>query len=159
MALKPDRFILATDITKTCESVTERGVVLVHKPNFGGSGVALGDRAGKADLVTNPSGYKVAGLLLNDVIDIDVTRYRLCAHKDEKLVGERCTLLRKGRVVTNKVTGTPSEGATAYLTANGVLTPTLSATGGLVATPKVGAFAGAKDEDGYAAVDIDLPIA
>ena len=157
MALKGDREIIETDITLTCESVTERGVALVYRTV--GSGIAIGNSAGKAELVVNPSGSKVAGLLLNDVVDIDVTRFRLCPHKDERLVGSRSTLLRKGRVTTNKVTGTPTSGATAYLALNGNLTPTRSATGGIVATPKVGVFAGAKDQDGFAAVDVDLPIA
>lgn len=157
MALKGDREIIETDITMTCESVTERGVALVYKT--AGSGVAIGASAGKAGLVANPSGSRVAALLLNDVINVDVTLFRLNPHKDERLVGERCPLVRKGRVTTNKVTGTPTSGATAYLTLNGILTPTRSATGGEVATPKVGAFAGAKDQDGFAAVDVDLPIA
>lgn len=157
MALKGDRSIIETDITLTCESTTERGVTLVYRT--AGSGAALGASAGKADLVANPSGYKVAGLLLNDVASVDVTLFRLNSHKDERLVGERCTLVRKGRGTTNKVTGAPTNGATAYLTANGNITPTRSATGGEVATPKVGVFAGAKDQDGFAAVDIDLPLA
>lgn len=157
MALKADRSIIETDITQTCPSVAERGVTLVY--STGGSGVALGASAGASDLVANPSGYKVAGLLLNDVVSVDETRYHRNFHKDETKTGERCTLLRKGRVTTNKVTGTPTAGATAYLTTNGVLTPTLSATGGLAATPKVGVFAGAKDESDYVTVDINLPIA
>lgn len=157
MALKGDRVIIETDITLTCESVAERGVTLVHKTS--GSGVALGDSAGQADLVSNPSGYKVAGLLLNDVVNVDQTRYHLNFHKDERQVSTRSTLLKKGRVTTNKISGTPTTGATAYLTTDGALTPTLSTTGGLVATPKVGVFAGIKDESGYVAVDINLPIA
>lgn len=157
MGLKGDRVILETDITMTCDSVASRGVTLVIKT--GGSGVNLGDTAGAADLVANPSGYKVAGLLLNDVVDVDTTRYHLNFHKDERLVGQRSTLLRKGRVTTDKVSGTPTAGATAYLTTNGNLTPTVSATGGVTATPKVGVFAGALDENGFAAVDINLPIA
>lgn len=157
MALKGDRSIIETDITLTCESVAERGVVLVHKSGAAGSGVAIGAKAGQADLVANPSGYKVAGLLINDVVDVDITRYHTNFHKDERLVGERATLLKKGRVTTNKVSGSPNPGDVAYLTTNGQLTPTLSATGGLVATPKVGTFAGAKDENGFAAVDINLP--
>jgi hypothetical protein len=157
MPLKSSRNIIETDTTLTCSSVTHGGVTLVRLS--GGSGVVLGEGAGAAGLVTNPSGYRVAGLLLNDVVDIDLSRYRLSFHRDEVNIGNRVTLLTKGRVTTNNVTGTPSRGATAYLGANGVLTPTLSATGGEVATPKVGEFVGGRDEDGYATVDVDLPIA
>ena len=157
MALKSDRSTIETEITRICPSVAERGVVLVTTTS--GSGTAIGDRAGVADLVTNPSGYRVAGLLMSNVVNIDLTRFHLSFHNDERQIGSKVTLLRKGRVTTNKVTGTPTDGATAYLTANGVLTPTRSATGGDVATPKVGVFAGAEDEDGYATVDFNLPIA
>jgi len=156
MALKGERVILETDITLTCESVASRGVVLVHKTS--GSGAALGDTAGEADLVSNPSGYKVAGLLLNDVVDVDETRYHRNFHKDETKKGERCTLLKKGRVTTNKIIGTPAVGDTAYLDSSGNLTPTAHSTGGLVAKPKVGQFVSIKDENGYATVDVNLPV-
>jgi hypothetical protein len=53
----------------------------------------------------------------------------------------------------------PAAGGVAYLTSNGEVTPTVSSTGGLVATPKVGVFAGAKDENGYVTIDVNLPIA
>lgn len=156
MALKGERVILETDITLTCESAASRGVVLVHKTS--GSGVALGESAGEADLLAAPSGYKVAGLLLNDVVSVDETRYHRNFHKDETKAGERCTLLRKGRVTTDKITGTPAVGDTAYLTANGVLTPTMSTTGGLAATPKVGQFVSIKDASGFVSVDLNLPV-
>ena len=156
MALKGERVILETDITRTCESVASRGVVLVES-TFG-SGVALGASAGEADLVANPSGYKVVGLLLNDVVDIDQTRYHRNFHKDETMITERCTLLRKGRVTTDKIIGTPAFGDTAYLDSSGNLTPTAHATGGLVAKPKVGQFVGKKDENGFAPVDLNLPV-
>ncbi|QEL19555.1 hypothetical protein [Limnoglobus roseus] len=131
--------------------------MLVHK--ISGSGSALGGTAGRADLLANPSGYKVAGLLLHNVMELDETRYYRNRHNGEMNKGERCTLLKKGRVTTNKVTGTPAVDDVAYLTSNGTLTPTVSATGGVVATPKVGQFASLKNEDGYATVDVDLPIA
>lgn len=156
MALKKERVVIETDITHSCESVAERGVVLVYKTS--GSGIALGDTAGEADLVSNPSGKVVFGVLLNDVVNVDETRYKMNFHKDETRVGDPCNVLRKGRVTTDKVTGTPTVGATAYLTSNGTVTPTLSSTGGLVATPKVGQFVSIKDESGFVTLDINLPI-
>lgn len=155
MALKGDRVIIETDISLTCESVAERGVILCKHTD--GSGAAIGDLAGKADLYASASGKKPAGLLMGDVVNVDLTRYKLNQHKDEVPVGNRVTLLRKGSVVTNKVTGTPAFGDKAYLTSNGVLTPTLSSTGGLVATPLIGEFKGGLDEAGYVKVDINLP--
>ncbi len=153
--LKGDRVILETDITLTCQSVAERGLILCAKTD--GSGVAMGDLAGQADLYASASGHKVAGLLMCDVVNVDLTRYHLNFNKDEVPVGNRVWLLRKGTVVTDKVTGTPTRGATAYLGANGVLTPTLHATGGLVASPKVGEFKGGLDENNFVRVDINLP--
>jgi hypothetical protein len=55
------------------------------------------------------------------------------------------------------VDGSPSAGDPAYLTAAGEVTKTVSATGGVVATPPVGRFMSTKDEDGYAKVEINLP--
>lgn len=156
MALKGDRNTIETDITLTCDTVAERGVILVHKTS--GSGVALGTSAGVCELQAAPSGKVVAGLLINDVVSLDETRYHRNFHKDERLTGERVTLLRKGWVITDKVTGTPTVGATAYLTANGVVTPTVSATGGTAATPKVGQFASIKDENGFVKLEVNLPV-
>lgn len=157
MALKGDRVVLETDISMTCASVAERGVVLCYATS--GSGVNIGDKAGGADLYASASGKIPVGMLMNDVVSTDQTRYHLNFHKDEKVTGQRCTLLRKGRLTTDKVTGSPTAGATAYLTANGVVTPTLSATGGLAATPKVGIFRSIKDEAGFVEVEFNLPIA
>lgn len=157
MALRPDRNTIETDITLTCDNVAERGVILVYGTN--GSGVAIGDKASGATLAVSASGLKPAGLLINDVIVLDETRFHRNYHKDVKLVGERVTLGRKGRWVTDRITGTPNAGDTAYLGASGFVTPTVSATGGVSATPKVGVFAGRKDENGFAALDVTLPIA
>lgn len=158
MALKGERVELETDISLTMASIATRGVTVCYKTM--GSGVALGNSAGVADLYASASGNKVVGILMNDVVNVDQTKYHKNFHKDETILNERCRILRKGRVTTNAVTGTPvGNGDTAYLTANGVLTPTLSTTGGLVATPKVGVFVSKLDADGYATVDVNLPIA
>lgn len=155
MALKGDRLVIETDISLTCGSVAERGTVVTH--NASGSGIALGTSAGSTQLSSNPSGTKVAGILINDVISLDETLYHRNFHKDVKLTGERVTLLRKGRITTNKLVGTPAVGDTAYLDSSGCLIPTFHAAGGLVARPKVGQFVSIKDENGYAAVDVMLP--
>jgi hypothetical protein len=141
MAIKPDRLINETDISLVCNDVHEKGTVLIYGPAASGS----------------PSGYKVAGLSLANFVDIDQTRVHRNFHKDEQVIGEKAPLLRKGYVVTNKVTGSPTVGDKAYLTVSGLLTPTVSAGGGEVATPRVGTFAGAKDENGYVKVYVELP--
>lgn len=156
MALKGDRVIIEENIKRTCEAAGSRGLVLVQ--HTAGSGIALGDSAGKSTWVANPSGHKVTGMLLNDVVSIDETRYHRNFHKDETKVSERCRQLIKGSVTVNNVTGTPAYGDTAYLDSSGTLIPTLHATGGLVARPKVGMFLGGKDADGYVEVALNLPV-
>jgi len=156
MAIKPDRLINETDISLVCNDVHEKGQVLVYGTAASGAGIVT---AGVASLVTNPSGYKVAGLSLANFVNIDETRYHRNFHKDEQVIGEKVPLLRKGYIVTDQIASgaVPTPGAKAYLTTSGKLTPTVSATGGEVATPKVGEFATSKDENGYAKVYIELP--
>lgn len=153
MALKPDRWEFYTDISFFCDSETERGVVLVH--SHSGSGVALDQNHA---VVTLPgtgvtTNLKPAGLLLNDVIDFDPTRSWLDGLKNEVRLGGKVTLLKRGWCVTNMIaTGqTPVAGDPAYLAPGGKLTT--SATG---TPPRVGTFLSAKDERGYAKVELNI---
>lgn len=149
MALKGDRVEFQTDISFFCNDVTERGVILVHSSS--GSGASMDDTNAIVSVPTGSvTGLKPAGLLLNDMVDLDLTRTWFYNMKDERQVGTKCTLLRKGWVVTNKVTGTPVAGDPAYFTTNGVLTPSTG-------SKLVGAFLGAKDASGYVKVEINLP--
>lgn len=154
MALKSDRNVLETDISLVCNDVVSKGLVLVYGTAASGVG---NETPGVATLVTNPSGYKVAGLTLASFVSIDQTRQHRNFHKDEQVIGEKAPLLRKGYVVTDAVAGTPAPGAPAYLVGTGVLSTVVSSTGGEVATPLVGVFATAKDESGFAKVYINLP--
>lgn len=155
MAIKPDRLINETDISLVCNDVHEKGTVLVYGTAASGAGIVTPGLC--SYIAGSPSGYKVAGLSLANFVDIDQTRVHRNFHKDEQIVGEKAPLLRKGYVVSNKITGTPGAGDKAYLTVSGLLTNTVSSTGGEVATPRVGTFAGAKDENGYVKVYIELP--
>ena len=156
MALRPDRLVIEADAySHKLNDVAAKGVVLCYAT--AGSGSVLGDTKGLAALKAAPSGFKVFGVLLNDFVDLDQTRYHLNDHKEEQDLGDMCNVLRKGWVYTNKYTGAPTEGSIAYLTANGEVTPTLSTTGGLVATPKVGVFGGVPAEDGYVKLEVNLP--
>jgi hypothetical protein len=158
MALKGTRNPLEESIRYTCESASEAGFLTVVTTV--GSGVVLGDRAGKSSIVSNPSGYKVAGLLTHPVESVDETRYERNRHNGATKTGERACLGRKGQWTTNALVSgqSPTDGGVAYLGADGKLTATMSSTGGLVATPMVGAFVGAKDENGYVTVDLNLPV-
>ncbi len=158
MALRGNRIVPGpgTDISATCEVVAERGYVAVIITS--GSGVAIGDSRNEASVVANPSGYKVHGVLLNDVVNVDETQFHRNWHTDNTKVGEPANVLRKGRITTNAVVGTPAVGGTAYLTSSGLLDATGHTGGGTVAKPIVGEFRSIKDADGYVCVDVNLPV-
>lgn len=155
MALRGDRNIIETDIFHTLGTAKAPGFGVCH--SAGGSGIALGDMRGTFQVAADPSGLVFAGILLTNVVSLDETLYHRNFHKDEVATGNPVTVLTKGWVVTNAVSGTPAKGDKAYLTTTGNFTPTLSTTGGLVATPFAGRWEGAKDEDGYAKISINLP--
>lgn len=155
MALKGDRKIVEDDISFHLNEVAERGVVCWI--STAGSGAALDQSVNLVTATGSVSGVVPVGLLLGDMVDKDLTRQHLNFYKDETQKGGKVCLLRRGWVRSNSITGTPTGGGKAYLTTNGIVTPTLSSTGGLVATPLVGQFLASKDEDGYAKVYINLP--
>lgn len=155
MAILRKRNEIETDITSKCTTAADAGVGLVVITS--GSGATIGDQSSDVGLVSNPSGYKFAGLLLHEVANINESLFHRNWNKEQMLVGERCTLGKKGQWSTDKITGSPTRGDTAYLTSNGNFTPTVSATGGLVATPKAGQFRGTKDQNGFAEIDFNLP--
>lgn len=155
MALREDRLIKKTEIHYVLDDVASKGVFLCYKT--AGSGSAQGDNQGKVQLASSPSGLYVAGCLMQDFVSLDTTLYHENWHKEQQVVGTNCEMATDGWVVTDKVSGTPTLGAKAYLTTNGQVTPTKSATGGLAATPLVGEFGGIKDESGYVKVIFNLP--
>lgn len=155
MALRGYRYIEMTDTSCTLNDVAVPGDVLCYS-TFG-SGIALGDSAGVTQLAATPSGLKVHGVLLQNFVNIDQTLYHRNFHKDEQVIGEKANVLRRGWVTTNQVTGSPTRGDKAYLTTNGDVTPTVSNTGGIAATPYVGEFGGKIDEDGYVKLFVNLP--
>jgi len=159
MALKTDRSTLQTDISFFMnEAATRGGVVAV---STGGSGASMDNGAALVTYAAIPSGKVPVGLLMNDMVSIDLTRQHLNQHKDEVQKGGKVTLLQKGWVVTNSLEGTsPAAGNTAFLAHSGNLSASdLSNDEGDVdgSTRVVGRFLSGVDEDGYAKVFIDLP--
>ncbi len=151
MALRPDRFERATDISFFMNVTAERGLIVVH--DSAGSGAGMDDSNAYVAVPTGqaPSTTSPAGLLLNDVVNVDQTRQHINWHKDETQLGGKVCLLRQGWVVTDKVSGTPTGKATAYYTNAGLLTETDPGSG-----PKVGRFLSKKDNDGFAKVEINI---
>jgi len=150
MALKPDRVEAYTDISFFMNETGERGGVVVH--STAGSGAAMDDANAVVEYASDPSGTNPAGLLLCDVVDLDLTRQHINFYKDEVQKGSKVTLLRQGTVVTDVVaTGLNiSAGDVTYYGANGALTT--SSTNSV----QVGRFLSDYDADGYVKVDINI---
>jgi len=154
MALKRDRREDVTEITYFMNTTAERGGIVCH--NTGGSGAALDQSAAVVVAPANPSGYKPVGLLLNDVVDLDLTRQHLNPYKDEVQKGSKVCVMTKGWVVTNSIMPgiSPAIGENAYVGNSGLLT---NLQANVPNQPWVGRWKSLKDEDGYAKVEINLP--
>ena len=154
MALKSDRYELQTDISFFYNAGTAtRGCVVVH--DTAGSGAAMDQGV---NLVKKHTAGVPVGILLNDVVNKDLTRTHLNQHKDEVQKGGKVTVLTRGWVVTNNVDGTPGPGDMAYasnaVAGNIATTAANAAQSGALS---LGRFMSAKDADGYAKVYINLP--
>jgi len=148
MALKGDRHELDTDISFFINVTAEKGQLLCTSTVA--SGAAMDNSAA---LATTASGTNIPlGVILNDVVNIDQTRQHLNWHKDEVQLGSKCTILTKGTVVTDQITGTPTAGMVAYLNTGGTVGAQAHGE-----TAAVGRFLSTKDADGYAKVSINLP--
>lgn len=150
MALKPDRIEHLTDISFFMNTVAERGGVV--SAVTGGSGVAMDDASAVVAYAASPSGAKPLGVLLNDVVNLDLTRQHINWHKDEMQIGGKVTLLRQGQVTTNMLVAgiTPTAGVDAYVGASGLIgTSSTDST-------KIGQFLSGKDSDGYAKVSVNI---
>tara|TARA_R110000823_G_scaffold26213_6_gene76729 strand:+ start:209 stop:673 length:465 start_codon:yes stop_codon:yes gene_type:complete len=154
MALKSDRNELQTDISFFMnETATRGGVVSV---STGGSGSAM-DQGAALVTYTAASGKAPMGILLNDMVNLDLTRQHINQHKDEVQKGGKVTILRKGYVVTNNIEGaTPTAGALCYPAHSGnisISSTTVDDSG----ADNIGRFLSTVDQDGYAKVEINLP--
>lgn len=156
MALKSDRYELQTDISFFYnEGTATRGGVVVH--DTAGSGAAMDQGVNLVKYATVTAASRPVGILLNDVVNKDLTRTHLNMHKDEVQKGGKVTVLRKGYVVTNSITSASvSAGDPAYAChANaGNLRNDSPGSSGVL---QVGRFLSSKDEDGYAKVEVNLP--
>jgi|TARA_A100001391_G_C4946222_1_gene245900 hypothetical protein len=119
MALKPDRVEHYTDLSFFMNETAERGIMCTH--NTGGSGAAMDDSAAVVRVATSDT-QNPAGLLLNDVVNIDLTRQHLNYHQDEVQIGSKVLLLRQGTVVTDQISGTPVVGEAVHFCNDGRLT-------------------------------------
>ena len=158
MALKADRHELDVDISFFMNEVAERGKIVCI--STAGSGAAMDQAGALVSLqVAHATTSIPVGVLLNDVVNLDLTRQHINWHKDEVQKGGKVSILKKGWVVTDQIVGTPAKGELAYL-------DDASATGNFATTAEVadgvenvvGRFMSTKDEDGYCKVEVNLPI-
>ena len=149
MALKPDRIELAdgSRIKYFMNVVAERGIV-VNLTSPGGEG--MDDPTALVEIPTGPSGNP-AGVLMNDVVNLNLTRQHINWHQDEVQVGNKVDLLVRGVVRTNmlKSGDTPAAGDPAHYDANGEFTTTTT-------SDKVGRFISEADADGYVEVEVNI---
>lgn len=159
MALKPDRLENITDLSYFVLTITgpdstrmERGGVVCQVSGTPGSGAAMDSSAQAVEYVANPSGKLSVGVLLNDFVNLDLSRQHLNAYVEEAQIGTKALLLLDGFVVTNKIMPGQATGtvpATAYCGTSGNFTDVNP--GGY---PTVGYFMTRKDADGYAKIRI-----
>jgi len=158
MALKSDRNEVQTDISFFMnETATRGGIVSL---STGGSGAAM-DQGTALVTYTAASGKAPMGILLNDMVNLDLTRQHINQHKDEVQKGGKVTILRKGYVVTSNLAcaTAPSAGEPAFVTLGGNIANSgsnIADDSGTANTP-VGIFLSSMDQDNYAKVEIDLP--
>lgn len=155
MALKGDRLTLVWELAYYLNATASQGSVV--NLATASSGADLDGSTNEVELAASPSGKVPIGILMDDFVDIDLTRYELNAHKPESNVGSKASILRKGWVVTDKITGSPAAGDRAVMAGSGVLQK--APTGWNIThtnTPYVGWFETSKDEDGFARVFVDL---
>lgn len=150
MALKSDRIEALTDISFFMNTTAERGGVVSAVTS--GSGVAMDDANAVVAYAAAASGAKPIGVLLNDVVNLDLTRQHINWHRDEVQVGGKVTVLRQGQVVTNMLVSgiTPTAGTPAYVGASGLVGT--SSTNAV----QIGSFLSGKDADGYAKLSVNI---
>lgn len=159
MALKNNRYEFMTDISYFMNEVATRGGIA--SVSTVGSGAAMDQSAALVTYASASSGAIPRGMLLNDMVNLDLTRQHLNHHKDEVQMGGKVTLGVKGWWVTDQVIGTPAAGDYAVLSSSGkvaAVTAANSLTGAWnkAVNPLVGKFWSKLDEDGYAKVFVDL---
>ena len=156
MALKADRHELDVDISYFMNETAERGQIVVLSTV--GSGAAM-DQAGALVTVAAATATTIpVGVLLNDVVNLDLTRQHINWHKDEVQKGGKVSILKKGYIVTDQIEGTPTAGVLAYLddADTGKFAVAASVADGKYNA--VGRFLSTLDEDGYAKVEVNLPV-
>lgn len=155
MGLKPDRRVIHDNQIYFMNHVATRGGIVCI--NTAGSGAATDQSLSTVHYDSTPSGATPVGLLLQDVVNKDLTQTPQNFHKDEVQVGGKVNIMFQGEVVTDVLKSgiTVSAGDYAYLHNEGRITNNQTELGATISL-KVGKFLSTKDEDGFARVKIEL---
>lgn len=155
MALKADREITQYENGYFLNEAANKGLVVCV--STGASGAALDGATSVATVAAASSGAKPLGVLLDEFITLDQTRFHKNYNKLEAVAGDKASIAVRGWVVTDKVISATA-GSKAMLASSGYVTDaTAPATYNEVANPKVGAFLSGKDQNGFARLQISLP--
>lgn len=154
MALKPDRSNeYGSDISFFMNAVAERGGVVSLVTL--GSGASMDNGYAVVGYGSTSSGKTPVGILMNDMVDVDLTQFHLNPYKDVVQKGGKVNIRTFGWVLTNMIKSgdTPAVGDKAYLAPDGRITKTNT---GATDSPKFGVFLSQKDQDGYAKVSFNF---
>jgi len=160
MALKGDRQQGLWDLSAFMNSVAERGGIVAFS-GATASGVAMDQSELTVDYVANPSGVKPFGMLMQDVVNKDLTQTRIDPYKNEVQVGGKVATQSICEVTTDMIYPghTPAPGDPAYLGHSGfignvdVATDAVDITG---ATRKIGQFRTGPNEGGFCRVRVNI---
>ena len=152
MALRPDRNEFLTDLSFFMDEVAERGILVVQSTQGSGAAMDQSEAAVKIGAVADRATDMSVGLLLCDVVNLDLTRQHINYAKDEVQKGNKVLLLRRGFVVTDQISGAVTMGDPVHWMGGGQLcSATLNNT-----SVQVGRFLSKKDADGFAKVEINI---
>jgi len=116
-----------------------------------GSGAAM-DQSAAAVKVASALSDEPVGLLLNDMVNLDLTRQHINYDQDEMQKGGKVLLLRAGFVVTDQISGAITLGEAAHFVPGGSFCSATASSH----SDQVGRWLSKKDADGYAKIQINI---
>lgn len=162
MALKGDRiYTPMMELGAFMNETASRGGIVSY--NSTASGVAMDQSVNLVTYVgSSLSGIKPMGILLQDMVNQDLTQTHPNWYKDTVQIGGKVAVLRVGQVTTNMVMPghSPSAGAPAYICHSGYIGTSFTGSDSSDTTNRsklVGRWDSAKDQDGYAKLTVNLP--
>lgn len=161
--LKPDRLYNPADIV-TNYSMYEtgtRGGIVCQSTGFYPVGAGNDSSEQRCYYVNaNPSGFKPVGLLINDVVNKDLTQTHLNFHKDEVQIGEKVVVAKHGEFVTNRIGVGQASGVSLTLPATAYVGPSgfLYTAAGYASSgwPVVGRFLTYVDTANFARFEVEI---